>query len=61
MKFIFNIIKRLSLGFLILYSYNMIATEFNLIIPINIITILVVSFIGLPALFALIFLFIFMY
>lgn len=61
MKVILNVVKRVSLGFLILYSYNMIATEFNLIIPINVITILLVGFIGLPALFALIFLFVFMY
>lgn len=61
MKFILNAVKRISLVFLILYSYNMIAIEFNLIIPINIITILLVGFIGLPALFALIFLFIFLY
>lgn len=61
MKLIFNMIKRLVFGFFILYSYNMIAVEFNLIIPINVVTILLVSFIGLPALFALIFLFLFLY
>lgn len=61
MKLIFNMIKRLVFGFFILYSYNMIAVEFNLIIPINVVTILLVSFIGLPALFGLIFLFLFLY
>lgn len=61
MKIIFSGIKRIILGFLILYSYNMIAMEFNLIIPINVITVLLVGIIGLPALFALIFLFIYMY
>ncbi len=61
MKFIFNLLKRIILGFLILYGYNMIAVEFNLIIPINVFTVLLVSFLGFPALFALIFLFIYLF
>ena len=61
MKMVLNFFKRIILGFLILYSYNMIAVEFNFIIPINVITVALVALMGLPALFALIFLFVYMY
>jgi pro-sigmaK processing inhibitor BofA len=54
LKKIYNIIKSIVLGALILYAYNVIASPLNLIIPINIITVLLVSFLGFPALFALI-------
>lgn len=40
-------------GFL-LYGYNLIAVNFNMIIPINICTLLLISFLGTPAIVALI-------
>lgn len=54
LEFIYNVIKKFVLGAVILYTYNMIAVNFNMIIPINLWT---VSFIGLldfPALVTLI-------
>lgn len=51
------IIKKLVLGFTILYGYNLIGSQFNCIIPINIITIVLVSILGTPALMSLIFMF----
>ena len=54
LEFIYNLIKKFVLGAVILYTYNMIAVNFNMIIPINLWT---VSFIGLldfPALVTLI-------
>lgn len=54
LEFIYNLIKKFVLGAVILYTYNMIAVNFNMIIPINLWN---VSFIGLfdfPALVTLI-------
>ena len=54
MKKILEIIKKIILSDFILYVYNLIATRFNLVIPINIITLLSVSFLGFPMLFVLV-------
>ncbi len=54
MKKVFEILKKVVLSFVILYSYNLIAVNFNMIIPINLFTILIVSILGAPALLALI-------
>ena len=51
MKFLFKIIKKLSLSFGILYGYNLLMQSFNLPIPINIITLAIVFFLGIHALF----------
>ena len=51
MKTIIIILKRIILSILILYSYNLIATRFNLVIPINLITIGSVGIFGFPILF----------
>lgn len=61
MKYVFSFFKRIILGFLILYGYNMIATNFNLVIPINLITVALVSLLGFPALFSLTLLFVLVY
>lgn len=53
LKFFVSIVKKIILGFIILYGYNMIAVNFNLVLPINIVTVLLVSFLGFPALFSL--------
>ena len=58
LKKIYHIIKKIVFGVFVLYGYNLIAVSFDLVIPINFITILLVSFLGLPALFALILLFV---
>ena len=51
MKTIIIILKRIILSILILYSYNLIATRFNLVIPINLIIIGSVGILGFPILF----------
>lgn len=54
MKKIFVIIKKIIISAFFIYSYNLIAVKFNMIIPINIITISFVSLLGMPAMFFLI-------
>ena len=56
LKKIFQILKKIITSFLILYGYNMIASPLGCIIPLNVITILSVAVLGIPALFTLIFL-----
>ena len=58
MKIIVSILKKIILGFIILYGYNMIAVQFNMVMPMNVLTVLLVSFLGFPALFALVLLFV---
>lgn len=53
-KKIFNILKKAIISAFILYGYNLIVTPINLTIPINLITIGLLTVFGLPALFALI-------
>lgn len=50
---LFYILKRLLLSFILLYSFNVISSNFNLIIPINFITLLLVFFLDFPILFSL--------
>ena len=54
-KKFFNFVKKIITSIFILYGYNMIASPLGFIIPINIITIVLVSIFGIPALFSLIF------
>ena len=53
-KRIFAIFKRIILSFIILYGFNTIGSNFNLIVPINIITLILITLLGFPALFSLI-------
>ena len=53
MKKILNLLKKVILSFIILYGYNLIASNFNMVIPINIITVGVVAILGVPSLVAL--------
>ena len=55
MKNVFCLIKKIILAVLFLYSYNFISASFNLIIPINIITILIVSLFDFSGIVFLIF------
>lgn len=58
---VLDLLKKIIFGFVILYGYNLIASSFNMTIPINIITIVLVSLLGAPALFALIMLLLVVY
>ena len=51
---IIDVAKRAVIGGFLLYGYNLIAVNFNMIIPINIFTVLGVTFLGVPAIVALI-------
>lgn len=54
MKAMKKSIKRIIFSSFLLYGYNLIAVKFNLIIPINTFTILFVSVLGVPSVFALV-------
>lgn len=54
MKKIINLLKKIILSFVILYSFNTIGSNFSLVIPINVITLSLVTFLGFPALLSLI-------
>ena len=54
MKKIFKLIKKFALGGFLLYAYNLIAITFNISVPINLITILTVTFLDIPGLALLI-------
>ncbi len=54
MKKIVECFKRIIISGFILYGYNLIAVNFNMILPINIITLLSIAFLGTHALFALV-------
>lgn len=48
-----KMIKKIVLSFFLIYSFNLIAVNFNLIIPINIFTIGLITFFDVPAMFIL--------
>lgn len=50
----YKLIQKFVLGAIIIYSYNMIAVNFNMIIPINIWTVSFIGFFNFPALITLI-------
>lgn len=54
MKNIIYLLKKVTLSFAILYTYNIIAVNFNILIPINLVTILLITLLGTPSLIALI-------
>ncbi len=59
MKKIIQFVKHFILSFFVLYGFNMIVENFNIIIPINFITVSFMSFLGFPALFSLVLLYVF--
>lgn len=61
LKKIFQFVKKLIFSSFLLYGYNMLALPVNIIVPINIITILGITILGIPALFAFIFIHILIY
>lgn len=54
MKFLLSLLKKITLAFVILYTYNLIGESINLIIPINFITIFIVTLLDFPGLFLLV-------
>lgn len=54
MKKLYFILKRFIISSFILYGYNFISSNFNLILPINVISVGVVSVLGSSGLFGLV-------
>ena len=61
LKLIFKIIKRIIISSFLLYAYNLIVQPVGLIIPINVITVGIISILGVPALLSLIFIMVLIY
>ncbi len=53
-KYIFKIVRNIVLAFCFIYGFDLIASGLNIVIPLNFITIGLVTFLGLPGLLALI-------
>lgn len=53
MKIIVKMVKKVIFGAFLLYGYNLIAVNFNMIIPINFWTLLFTTFFGVPSILAL--------
>lgn len=58
---IFKMVRRITVSFFLLYAFNMFSQSINLIIPINFITVLSISFLGVPALLSFIVLSVFIF
>ena len=54
MNKIIILVKRTIFSTFLIYGYNMIAVNFQLVVPINAITISLVTFLGAPGLLALV-------
>lgn len=54
MQLIIFLVKRLVIALCMLYTFDVIVSSAGVIIPINIVTILTVTFLGLPAIFGFI-------
>ena len=50
LKKVFNTIKKIILSSFLLYGYNLIAVSFGIIIPINVITVGILTILGYPSL-----------
>ena len=55
MKVVLKFLKNVILSSFILYGYNLIAANFNMMIPINLYTVLFISMLGAPGVAALVF------
>jgi len=54
LKKIFSFVKKIIISAFGIYGYNLIAAPLNLLIPINVITVFLVTILGFPALLGLI-------
>ena len=53
LKIIFKISKKIVLAVALLYSFNILMSSLDILIPINYISVLVVSLLGIPGLLSL--------
>lgn len=54
LKKIFDIFKKFILAVLLIYAYNKMALPLNIFIPMNVLTILMVMFCGIPSIIMLV-------
>ena len=54
MKKIWSIFKKFVFSTFLLYGYNLIAVNFNLVVPINFLNIVILMFLGAPGLLSLV-------
>lgn len=54
LKRVFNIIKKFIVAVLLIYTYNKMALPLDLFIPMNIFTVLLVTFCGIPSIIMLV-------
>ena len=54
MKKIWSLIKKIFFSVVILYGFNTIGSNFSLVIPINFITVSLITLLGFPALLSLV-------
>lgn len=52
-KLIFKILKKIIIGMVILFGYNTFLSSLNLMIPINVVTIIIASFFDVPGIIGL--------
>lgn len=53
-KKIFNFLRKIIMSVLFIYAYNKLSLPLNIIIPLNVITVLLVTIFGIPSIFMLI-------
>ncbi len=58
-KKIYKTVKSFILASFLIYGYNIIAAPLNLIVPINFLTVCIVAFLGIPAIFGLVIILVF--
>ena len=61
LKKLFIILRRITVSFFLLYAFNLIIQPLGFIIPINVITVLSISILGIPALISFVILSIFIF
>ena len=53
-KFLFKVIGKVVIGMILLFGYNTFLSSLNLIIPINVVTVVVASLLDVPGLIGLV-------
>lgn len=60
-RLVFKVVKKIIFGMLLLFAYNTFLSSLNVMIPINIFTIIIVSFLDVPAIIGLVLFFLLNY
>ena len=54
LKKVFDVVKRIIMAVLFIYTYNKLALPLNIIIPINVVTVFLVALCGIPSILTLV-------